>query len=54
MQLITGNHAILTAMTNTLTIASKAAADTLPNVGVLESVLMAGKEHGDVLRSIMN
>lgn len=52
MQLITGNHAILTAMTNTLNIASKAAADTRPNVGVLESVLMAGKEHGDVLRSI--
>ena len=52
MQLITGNQAILTAMTNTLNIASKEATDTLPKVGVLESVLLAGKEHGDVLRSI--
>ena len=52
MQLITGNHSILTAMTNALSIASKEAADTQANVGVLESVLLAGKEHGDVLRSI--
>jgi hypothetical protein len=52
MQLITGNHAILTAMTNTLNIASRDTANAQPHVGVLESVLMAGKEHGDVLRTI--
>jgi len=51
IQLITGNYAIHTAMTNVLNVADKATADT-PKLGILESVLLAGKEHGDVLRSI--
>jgi hypothetical protein len=51
MQLITGNHAIHIAMTNELNLASKQVAEPQP-LGVLESVLIAGKEHGDVLRSI--
>ena len=51
MQLITGNHAIHIAMTNTLNVSNKAA-NGVPKVGILESVLAAGKEHGDVLRSI--
>jgi len=51
MQLITGNHAILTAMTNELNVATKSV-DDQPCVGILESVLAAGKEHGDVLRLI--
>lgn len=51
MQLITGNHAIHIAMTNTLNVTNKAA-NGVPEVGILESVLAAGKEHGDVLRSI--
>lgn len=51
IQLITGNYAIHTAMTNALNVADKATSDT-PKLGILESVLLAGKEHGDVLRSI--
>lgn len=52
MQLITGNYAIHTAMTNELNLASKQSVAPKPQLGVLESVLLAGKEHGDVLRSI--
>lgn len=48
LQLITGNHAIYRAMGMELSIKAKQAAP----LGILESVLKAGKEHGDVLAMI--
>ncbi|UTW01201.1 phage regulatory CII family protein [Marinomonas rhizomae] len=48
IQLVTGNHAIYRAMGMELSIKAKQAAP----LGILESVLKAGKEHGDVLTVI--
>ncbi len=48
IQLITGNHAIYRAMGMELSIKAK----KVETLGILESVLNAGKEHGDVLAMI--
>ena len=49
IQLLTGNHAIYRAMGTEL---SMNAEDKAPVLGIMESALKAGKEHGDVIQSI--